>query len=84
MRALGRSVLGTDIDERADAVAEPLSIALSTSPIVASRPVRAPRWLPTPPRRRAIAANATMHGWPMTSCKLPQPTPRALRHWCAR
>jgi cytochrome P450 len=61
MRALGRSVLGTDLDERADAIADPLRIALSYAGDRGVRPVRAPRWLPTPARRRAVAANATMH-----------------------
>ncbi|RZL74445.1 MAG: cytochrome P450 [Rhodococcus sp. (in: high G+C Gram-positive bacteria)] len=61
MRALGRSVLGTDLDERADALAEPLRIALAHIADRGMRPVRAPRWLPTPARRRACAADATMH-----------------------
>ncbi|MHA4854455.1 cytochrome P450 [Rhodococcus sp. MSC1_016] len=61
MRALGRSVLGTDLDKRADAFAEPLRIALSHIADRGMRPVRAPRWLPTPARRRAWAADAAMH-----------------------
>ncbi len=61
MRALGRSVLGMDLDEHAQAIAEPLRIALSYVADRGVRPVRAPRWLPTPARRRAVAANATMH-----------------------
>jgi cytochrome P450 len=61
MRALGRSVLGVDLDERADDVAEPLRIALSYVADRGVRPVRAPRWLPTPARRRARAAHARMH-----------------------
>jgi cytochrome P450 len=61
MRALGRSVLGLDLDERADEVAEPLRIALSYVADRGVRPVRAPRWLPTPARRRARAAHATMY-----------------------
>ena len=62
MRALGRSVLGIDLDERAEAIAAPLNIALSHIADRGLRPVRAPRWLPTPARRRAVAAYATMHG----------------------
>jgi cytochrome P450 len=54
-------VLGTDLDERADAIADPLRIALSYAGDRGVRPLRAPRWLPTPARRRAVAANATMH-----------------------
>jgi cytochrome P450 len=61
MRALGRSVLGTDLDESANAVAEPLKFALSYVLERGSRPVNPPRWLPLPKRRRAIEAYSTMH-----------------------
>ena len=57
LRALGRSVLGLDLDEHSDAIAEPLR---SRSKYIADRalqPLRAPRWLPTPARRRARAAS---------------------------
>ncbi len=62
LRALGRSVLGLDLDERADAIAEPLRIATSYAVKRALRPLRAPEWLPTPARRRARAAAATVRG----------------------
>ena len=60
LRALGNSVLGIDLDERADAIAEPLRTALSyiTSRITSF--VKPPRWLPTPARRRARAAAAAL------------------------
>jgi cytochrome P450 len=61
LRALGRSVLGLDLDERADAVAEPLRIALTYVADRALWPIRAPRWLPTPARHRARAARATLY-----------------------
>lgn len=61
LRALGLSVLGIDLEARADDVAEPLRIALSYAIGRATRPVRAPRWLPTPARRRAREASATLH-----------------------
>ena len=61
MWALGSSILGTNLDGRADALAEPLRTALSHIADRGTRPVRAPRWLPTRARRRARAANATMH-----------------------
>ena len=61
LRALGRSVLGLDLDEHADAVAEPLRVALTYIADRASRPIRAPQWLPTPARRGARAAGATMY-----------------------
>ena len=60
LRALGRSVLGIDLDERADAIAEPLRTALGYVTARMTNPVRAPRWLPTPARRRARAAAATL------------------------
>lgn len=62
MRVLGRSVLGVDLDEHAAALAEPLNVALAYVADRGTRPVRAPRWLPTPPRRRARDAVATMRG----------------------
>ena len=61
LRALGRSVLGVDLEQRADEVAEPLRVALSYAIERATRPVRAPRWLPTPARGRARAASAKLH-----------------------
>lgn len=60
MRVLGRSVLGMDLDERAEALAEPLNVVLSYVADRGTRPVRAPWWLPTPARRRARAAAKTL------------------------
>jgi cytochrome P450 len=60
MRALGRSVLGLDLDERSDAIAEPLRIATSYAVKRALRPLRAPAWMPTAARRRARAAAAAI------------------------
>jgi cytochrome P450 len=62
MHALGRSVLGLDLDERSDDIGEQLQIALAYATDRALAPVRAPRWLPTPARRRAHAARAKLHG----------------------
>jgi cytochrome P450 len=61
LRALGRSVLGLDLDEHADAVAEPVRVALTYIADRALRPARAPRWLPTPARHRARVAAAVLH-----------------------
>jgi cytochrome P450 len=61
LQALGRSVLGIDLEQHDGAVAEPLRIALTYAITRATRPVRAPRWLPTPARRRARAASAKVH-----------------------
>jgi len=62
LRVLARSVLGLDLDARADPLGEPLRTAAMYLADRAVRPVRAPWWLPTPARRRARAASATFHG----------------------
>ncbi|BBX44436.1 cytochrome P450 [Mycobacterium cookii] len=61
LRALGRSVLGMDLDARADDVGPALRTALSWVADRASRPVNLPQWVPTPGQRRARQANATLH-----------------------
>ena len=60
MASLGRSVLGIDLNERAGVIAEHMHVASSYTADRALRPVRAPRWLPTPARRRARTAVAAM------------------------
>jgi cytochrome P450 len=60
MQSLGRSVLGIDLNERAEVIAEHMHVASSYTADRALRPVRAPRWLPTPARRRARAAVSSM------------------------
>lgn len=60
MRALGRSVLGIDLDQRADAIDQPLREVLGYIADRATSPIRSPRWLPTPARARARAASATL------------------------
>jgi cytochrome P450 len=60
MQSLGRSILGLDLNERGDAIAESMHVASSYAADRALRPVRAPHWLPTPARRRAQAAVAAM------------------------
>ena len=61
LRALGRSVLGLDLDDHSDAIAEPLRVTTKYVADRALQPLRAPRWLPTPARRRARAASDTLH-----------------------
>jgi cytochrome P450 len=61
LRALGRSVLGQDLDARADTVGPALRTALSWVADRATRPVNLPQWMPTPGQRRARRANATLH-----------------------
>ena len=60
--ALGRSVLGLDLESQTDAVAEPVRTAISYTADRGANPFHAPRWLPTPARRRARAASAALHG----------------------
>lgn len=60
MQSLGRSILGLDLNERGDAIAESMHVASSYAADRALRPLRVPRWLPTPARRRARAAVAAM------------------------
>jgi cytochrome P450 len=60
MQSLGRSVLGVDLNERADVIADHMHVASAYTADRALRPVRAPRWLPTPARRRARAAVTSM------------------------
>jgi cytochrome P450 len=60
MRSLGRSILGVDVNEFGDKIAQNMHLASTYATDRALRPMRAPRWLPTPARRRARAAVATM------------------------
>jgi cytochrome P450 len=60
LRSLGRSILGLDLNEFGNAIAQNMHVASAYATDRALRPVRAPRWLPTPARRRARAAVATM------------------------
>jgi cytochrome P450 len=61
LRALGRSVLGQDLDDRADTIGPALRTALSWVADRATRPVNLPQWVPTPGQQRARRANATLH-----------------------
>jgi cytochrome P450 len=61
LRALGRSVLGQDLDDTAHTVGPALRAALSWVADRATRPVNLPQWVPTPGQQRARRANATLH-----------------------
>jgi cytochrome P450 len=61
LRALGRSVLGLDLDARADTVGPALRTALTWVADRATRPVNPPQWLPTAGQRRARRADAALH-----------------------
>ncbi|MGE2832847.1 cytochrome P450 [Mycobacterium sp. SMC-4] len=60
MQSLGRSVLGVDLNERSETIARCMHVASSYTADRALRPVRAPRWMPTPARRRTRTAVAAM------------------------
>ncbi|MUL67852.1 cytochrome P450 [Mycobacterium sp. CBMA 234] len=60
MRSLGYSILGLDINEHANTIAESMHVASRYTADRALRPLRAPHWLLTPGRRRARAAVARM------------------------
>lgn len=61
LRALGRSILGSDMHGRDDMVAAALRDAVHWAVDRAMRPVNLPRWWPTRGRRRAVAASAALH-----------------------
>lgn len=60
MRALGHSVLGLELASEHDSIAAPMREAVSYAVARAISPVRAPHWLPTPARRRARRAAASL------------------------
>ncbi|HEX5144074.1 MAG TPA: cytochrome P450 [Mycobacterium sp.] len=62
VQVLARSVLGLNLDDRADPLGEPLRSSLTYVANRAAAPLRVPAWLPTPARRRARAASAALHG----------------------
>ena len=82
LRALGRSVLGIDLDQRSDAIAGPLQVTLSYSADRALRPVRAPRWLPTPARRAPGGPAARCTDWPARSSRNAAGTRTGMHRWC--
>jgi len=72
LRALGRSVLGVDLDAHAEALAGSMRVALTYLMERGTRPLRAPRWLPTPARHRARVAVRTLRelaGEIVTGCR---------------
>ena len=61
LRVLGRSVLGIDLGARAEELGPPVEHGLRWVTKRATRPVRMPRWLPTPARFRLNRSMATIH-----------------------
>jgi cytochrome P450 len=61
LRALGLSILGTDLGDRARVVGAALHTGAKWAADRALRPVNPPRWWPTRGQRRARAASAALH-----------------------
>jgi cytochrome P450 len=61
LRALGRSVLGLDLDERLAEVGVAVRDSLAWVADRGARPLNPPRWLPTRGQRAARRANDTVH-----------------------
>jgi cytochrome P450 len=61
LRALGRSILGIDLDDRTQVVGAALRAGAKWAADRALRPVNPPRWWPTRGQRRARAASAALH-----------------------
>ena len=61
LSALGRSVLGLDLGDHGEVIADPLRDSLTYVADRSLRPVRAPRWFPTPARRRARRSSVALH-----------------------
>jgi cytochrome P450 len=61
LTALGRSVLGVDLDGRAAAVGTALRTGGKWAADRGLRPINPPHWLPTRGQRRARAASAALH-----------------------
>ncbi len=60
LRALGRAVLGSDLDDHAAAIGDSLQTAVEYVSDRAVSPLQAPRWLPTPAARRAREASRSL------------------------
>ena len=61
LRALGHSILGIDLADRAPVVGAALRAGAKWAADRALRPINPPRWWPTPGQRRAHAASAALH-----------------------
>jgi cytochrome P450 len=61
LRALGFSILGVDLGDRADMVAAALRAGAKWAADRALRPLNAPRWWPTRGQRNARASAAALH-----------------------
>jgi cytochrome P450 len=62
LRALGRSILGIDLEDRAQLVGAALRTGAKWAADRALRPINPPHWFPSPGQRSARKANAALHG----------------------
>ena len=60
LRVIGRSVFGLDLGERAESLGPPIRRCLRYITGRATRPVRAPSWLPTPARGQMRSSQAAI------------------------
>jgi cytochrome P450 len=63
LRALGHSILATDLADRTEMVGAALRIGAKWAADRALRPINLPRWWPTRGQRRARAASASLHAF---------------------
>ncbi|HZC09759.1 MAG TPA: cytochrome P450 [Mycobacterium sp.] len=63
LRALGHSILATDLADRTEMVGDALRIGGKWAADRGLRPVNPPRWWPTRGQRRARAASASLHAF---------------------
>lgn len=81
LRVIGRSAFGLDLGERADDLGPHVRFLLSWITERTVRPIRAPRWLPTPARRRmrrSLRAVRTVIGEAMRAARADPDGPAEL------
>ena len=82
LRALGRSVLGLDLDERAEEIGWALRTALTWVADRGARPVDPPGGCPPKGSAPPAAPTTRCSGWPPRSCTGCAPTPTGKPRWC--
>ena len=82
LRALGRSVLGMDLDAQADAIGQALRPAVSWIADRGTRPVNLPQWVPTPASSGHVRAIGLCISSPPRFSPRCEKTPTGMRHLC--
>src|SRR6201986_75318 len=75
LRALGRSVLGMELDGRAEEIGWALRTSLEWVSDRAARPINLPRWVPTKGQCEARQANETLHRLAAENLRAARPEP---------